>query len=40
MGYRTGIIGKLHVKPHEVYPFKETYTEGFQDNRNGKERNY
>jgi N-sulfoglucosamine sulfohydrolase len=35
MGYRTGIIGKLHVKPHEVYPFKKMYTEGFQDNRNG-----
>lgn len=33
-GYRTGIIGKLHVQPQVVYPFDEEITAGLEGNRN------
>lgn len=33
-GYRTGIIGKVHVLPKEVYPFEVPLSEGDWDNRN------
>jgi len=32
-GYRTGIIGKEHVKPGAVYPFEARVSEGLQGNR-------
>lgn len=32
-GYHTGIIGKVHVQPEEIYPFQEVITEGLQGNR-------
>jgi N-sulfoglucosamine sulfohydrolase len=32
-GYRTGIIGKVHVLPKEVYPFSTTITQGLAGNR-------
>lgn len=32
-GYRTGILGKVHVLPKEVYPFSQTITQGLSGNR-------
>jgi N-sulfoglucosamine sulfohydrolase len=32
-GYRTGILGKVHVIPPSVYPFDATITEGLGGNR-------
>jgi N-sulfoglucosamine sulfohydrolase len=32
-GYRTGILGKVHVLPPSVYPFDATITEGLGGNR-------
>lgn len=32
-GYRTGIIGKVHVLPRSVYPFDAEVTEGLAGNR-------
>jgi N-sulfoglucosamine sulfohydrolase len=32
-GYRTGIIGKYHVQPREVYPFETQVASGLQGNR-------
>lgn len=32
-GYRTGIIGKIHVQPRTVYPFDEEMTKGIAGNR-------
>lgn len=32
-GYRTGIIGKIHVGPPEVYPFQQTKFKGVQGSR-------
>lgn len=32
-GYRTGILGKVHVQPKEVYPFDAVITEGLGGNR-------
>ena len=32
-GYRTGIIGKLHVQPKEAYPFEVEVTDGLGGNR-------
>jgi N-sulfoglucosamine sulfohydrolase len=32
-GYRTGIIGKIHVQPHSVYPFDEEITANLGGNR-------
>jgi len=33
-GYRTGIIGKIHVQPQSVYPFDEEITAKLEGNRN------
>jgi N-sulfoglucosamine sulfohydrolase len=32
-GYRTGIIGKIHVQPRSVYPFDVEMTQGIAGNR-------
>ena len=32
-GYRTGVVGKLHVQPKEVYPFDVEITQGLGGNR-------
>jgi N-sulfoglucosamine sulfohydrolase len=32
-GYRTGIVGKIHVQPRSVYPFGEEITKGLAGNR-------
>jgi N-sulfoglucosamine sulfohydrolase len=32
-GYRTGILGKIHVEPRSVYPFDEEITQGLAGNR-------
>jgi N-sulfoglucosamine sulfohydrolase len=33
-GYRTAILGKIHVLPRAVYPFDEEITQGLEGNRN------
>lgn len=32
-GYHTGVIGKVHVQPEEIYPFQEVISEGLKGNR-------
>jgi N-sulfoglucosamine sulfohydrolase len=32
-GYRTGIIGKVHVQPRSVYPFEQEVATGLEGNR-------
>jgi N-sulfoglucosamine sulfohydrolase len=33
-GYRSAILGKIHVLPRSVYPFDEEITQGLEGNRN------